>query len=77
MNLESRISNLESDAVARRRAVEETANSFVVEASAGTARRAHFLTGSFTLCWKRGRTDLRCRFPAFAQLPSPKKPPVR
>jgi ATP-dependent exoDNAse (exonuclease V) beta subunit len=38
MNLESRISNLESDAVARRRAVEETGNSFVVEASAGTGK---------------------------------------
>jgi ATP-dependent helicase/nuclease subunit A len=54
MNLESRISNLEFDTVARRRAVEETGSSFVVEASAGTGKTRTLLDRILHLVLEKG-----------------------
>ncbi len=54
MNPESRIPNTESDAVARRRAVEETGSSFVVEASAGTGKTRTLLDRILHLVLEKG-----------------------
>jgi len=54
MNPESRTSNLESDSVARRRAVEDTGSSFVVEASAGTGKTRTLLDRILHLVLEKG-----------------------
>lgn len=54
MNLESRIPNPDSDAVARRKAVEETGSSFVVEASAGTGKTRTLLDRILHLILEKG-----------------------
>jgi ATP-dependent helicase/nuclease subunit A len=54
MKSESRISNIESDREARRRAVEETGNSFVVEASAGTGKTSILIARILHLVLEKG-----------------------
>ncbi|MBN1568882.1 MAG: UvrD-helicase domain-containing protein [Acidobacteria bacterium] len=54
MNLESRIPYLESDRDARRRAIEDTANSFVVEASAGTGKTSILINRILHLVLEKG-----------------------
>jgi ATP-dependent helicase/nuclease subunit A len=54
MSPESRISNLESDEVARRKAVEETGGSFVVEASAGTGKTRTLLDRILHIVLEKG-----------------------
>jgi ATP-dependent exoDNAse (exonuclease V) beta subunit len=54
MSLEFQISNFESDAIARRRAVEETGSSFVVEASAGPGKTRTLLDRILHLVLEQG-----------------------
>jgi ATP-dependent helicase/nuclease subunit A len=54
MTIEARISNFESDREARRRAVEETESSFVVEASAGTGKTSILISRILQLVLDKG-----------------------
>ncbi len=54
MNPESRFANLEADREARRKAVEDTVNSYVVEASAGTGKTSILINRILHLVLEKG-----------------------
>ena len=74
MKLESRIS--ESRSRRRQRGAElskKQAGLLSSKLPPAPAKRARSWTGFFISCWKKGRTDLPCRFPGSARLLLPRK----